>query len=57
MGFTEGILLELSSQQAKLENAGQCWYPTEQSYWDTEDYDSKTFLGYKFGDITVRTIN
>ena len=56
-GFTEGILLELSSQQAKLENAGQCWYPTEQSYWDTEDYDSKTFLGYKFGDITVRTIN
>lgn len=56
-GFTINILLELSSQQVNLENSGQFWFPTEQSYWDTEDYDSRTFLGYDFGDIIVRTIN
>lgn len=55
--FTENIFLELSSRQANLENAGQHWFPTEQSYWDTEDYTNKKFLGYEFGDITVRTIN
>lgn len=50
-GFTENILLELSSRQAKLENAGQSWFQTKQSYWDTEDCYNKKFLGYTFAEI------
>lgn len=49
--FTEHVFLELSSRQANLEFGGDAWVPTEQSYWDTENYESRKFLGYTFGEI------
>lgn len=49
---TNQIMLSLSSRQAELERHGEAWFPTGQSYWDTEDYSNYRFLGYTFGEIT-----
>lgn len=45
---TDWLSLGLSSRQAQLKFDGDAWRPTEQSYWDTGDKDSKKFLGLTF---------
>ena len=53
---TEIIDLTLSSRQSMMqlrntEEATYKWVPTGESYWDTEDYTNKKFLGYTFAQI------
>lgn len=53
---TEIIDLTLSSRQSMMQllttaEATYEWCSTRQSYWDTEDYTKKKFLGYKFNHI------
>lgn len=53
---TDGINLTLSSRQSMMElrhteEATYEWVPAGLSYWDTEDYDNKQFLGYTFNKI------
>ena len=53
---TEIIDLTLSSRQSMMQllttaEATCEWCSTRQSYWDTEDYTNKKFLGYKFNHI------
>lgn len=53
---TEIIDLTLSSRQSMMQllttaEATYEWCSTRQSYWDTEDYTNKKFLGYKFNHI------
>lgn len=50
---TTNIQLTLSTRQAKLGlvhtyEATYEWYPTGQSYWDSEDYSKNKILGYTF---------
>lgn len=50
---TTNIQLTLSTRQAKLGlvhtyEANYEWYPTGQSYWDSEDYSKNKILGYTF---------
>lgn len=50
---TTNIQLTLSTRQAKLGliatyEANFEWYPTGQSYWDSEDYSKNKILGYTF---------
>ena len=50
---TTNIQLTLSTRQAKLGlvhtyDANFEWYPTGQSYWDSEDYSKNKILGYTF---------
>lgn len=50
---TTNIQLTLSTRQAKLGlvptyDANYEWYPTGQSYWDSEDYSKNKILGYTF---------
>ncbi len=50
---TTNIQLTLSTRQAKLGlvptyEAKYAWYPTGQSYWDSEDYSKNKILGYTF---------
>lgn len=50
---TTNIQLTLSTRQAKLGlvptyEAKYEWYPTGQSYWDSEDYSKNKILGYTF---------
>ena len=50
---TTNIQLTLSTRQAKLGlvptyDAIYEWYPTGQSYWDSEDYSKNKILGYTF---------
>lgn len=51
--YTDVLTLNLSSLQAELkfDESAHKWVPTEQSYWDTEDYERKMFLGYTFAEI------
>ena len=53
---TESIDLTLSSRQSMMqlrntEEATHEWVPAGESYWDTEDYTNKKFLGYTFAQI------
>ena len=53
---TDGINLTLSSRQSMMqlrstEEAMYEWVPAGGSYWGTEDYDNKQFLGYTFQKI------
>lgn len=53
---TTNIQLTLSTRQAKLGliptyDANYEWYSTGRSYWDSEDYTNKKFLGYTFAQI------
>lgn len=53
---TTKIELTLSTRQAKLGlisryDANYEWVPAGESYWDTEDYTNKKFLGYTFAQI------
>lgn len=53
---TELVDLTLSSRQSMMElrnteEATYEWGPAGGSYWDTEDYDNKQFLGYTFNEI------
>lgn len=53
---TEIIDLTLSSRQSmmQLRNIAEAtyeWVPAGESYWDTEDYTNKKFLGYTFAQI------
>ena len=53
---TTNIQLTLSTRQAKLGliptyDANYEWYPTGQSYWDSEDYSKNKILGYTFARI------
>lgn len=53
---TEIIDLTLSSRQSMMQllttaEATYEWCSTRQSYWDTEDYANKKFLGYTFAQI------
>ena len=53
---TTNIQLTLSTRQAKLGlvptyDANYEWYPTGQSYWDSEDYSKNKILGYTFRQI------
>lgn len=53
---TEIIDLTLSSRQSMMElrhteEATYEWVPAGGSYWDTEDYTNKKFLGYTFAQI------
>ena len=53
---TEIIELTLSSRQSMMqlrntEEATHEWVPAGESYWDTEDYTNKKFLGYTFAQI------
>lgn len=53
---TTNIQLTLSTRQAKLGlvhtyDANYEWVPAGGSYWGTEDYDNKQFLGYTFARI------
>lgn len=53
---TEFVDLTLSSRQSMMElrnteEATYEWVPAGGSYWDTEDYDNKQFLGYTFNEI------
>ena len=53
---TEIIDLTLSSRQSmmQLRNTAEAtyeWVPAGESYWDTEDYTNKKFLGYTFAQI------
>lgn len=53
---TDGINLTLSSRQSMMElrhteEATYEWVPAGGSYWDTEDYTNKKFLGYTFAQI------
>lgn len=53
---TEIIDLTLSSRQSmmQLRNTAEAtyeWVPAGESYWDTEDYTNKKFLGYSFAQI------
>lgn len=53
---TTKIQLTLSTRQAKLGliptyDANYEWYSTGRSYWDSEDYTNKKFLGYTFAQI------
>ena len=53
---TAHIELSLSTRQAKLYftptyDAIYEWCSAGQSYWDTEDYANKKFLGYTFAQI------
>ena len=53
---TTNIQLTLSTRQAKLGlvptyEAKYEWYPTGQSYWDSEDYSKNKILGYTFARI------
>ena len=53
---TEIIDLTLSSRQSMMqlrntEEATYEWVPAGESYWDTEDYTNKKFLGYTFAQI------
>ena len=54
--ITEGVDLTLSSRQSMMElrNTEEVtyeWVPAGGSYWGTEDYDNKQFLGYTFNKI------
>lgn len=53
---TDFIDLTLSSRQSMMqlrhtEEATYEWVPAGESYWDTEDYERTTFLGYTFHKI------
>ena len=53
---TQFIYLTLSSRQSKMElrHTEEATYelvPAGGSYWGTEDYDNKQFLGYTFNKI------
>lgn len=53
---TTFINLTLSSRQSMMQlrttaEATYEWYPTGQSYWDSDDYARKEFLGYTFNKI------
>lgn len=53
---TDFIDLTLSSRQSmmQLRNTAEAtceWVPAGESYWDTEDYTNKKFLGYTFAQI------
>lgn len=53
---TKFIDLTLSSRQSMMElrsaeEATYEWVPAGESYWGTEDYDNKQFLGYTFNKI------
>lgn len=53
---TDFIDLTLSSRQSmmQLRNTAEAtceWVPAGESYWDTEDYERTTFLGYTFHKI------
>ena len=53
---TDFIDLTLSSRQSMMElrhteEATYEWVPARGSYWGTEDYDNKQFLGYTFNKI------
>lgn len=53
---TEVVDLTLSSRQSMMElryteEATYEWVPAGESYWGTEDYDNKQFLGYTFNKI------
>ena len=53
---TDFIDLTLSSRQSMMqlrntEEATHEWVPAGESYWDTEDYTNKKFLGYTFAQI------
>lgn len=53
---TNFIDLTLSSRQSMMqlrntEEATYEWVPAGESYWDTEDYTNKKFLGYTFAQI------
>lgn len=53
---TTNIQLTLSTRQTKLGliptyDANYEWYSTGRSYWDSEDYTNKKFLGYTFAQI------
>ena len=53
---TEFIDLTLSSRQSMMQlrttaEATYEWVPAGESYWDTEDYTNKKFLGYTFAQI------
>ena len=53
---TEVVDLTLSSRQSMMElryteEATYEWVPAGGSYWGTEDYDNKQFLGYTFNKI------
>ena len=54
--ITEDVDLTLSSRQSMMElryteEATYEWVPAGGSYWGTEDYDNKQFLGYPFAQI------
>ena len=54
--ITEVVDLTLSSRQSMMElryteEATYEWVPAGGSYWGTEDYDNKQFLGYPFNKI------
>ena len=54
--ITEVVDLTLSSRQSMMElryteEATYEWVPAGGSYWGTEDYDNKQFLGYTFNKI------
>ena len=54
--ITEVVDLTLSSRQSMMElryteEATYEWVPAGESYWGTEDYDNKQFLGYPFNKI------
>lgn len=38
-------------QLRNTEEATYEWVPAGESYWDTEDYTNKKFLGYTFAQI------
>ena len=53
---THFINLTLSSRQSMMqlrstENETYEWVPAGESYWGTEDYERKEFLGYTFNKI------
>ena len=53
---TQSVSLTLSSSQSMMElryteEATYEWVPVGGSYWGTEDYDNKQFLGYTFNKI------
>lgn len=54
--YTEVVDLTLSSRQSMMqlrsaEEATYEWVPAGESYWGTEDYERKEFLGYTFNKI------
>jgi len=51
--YTDVLTLNLSSLQAELkfDESAHKWVPAGESYWGTEDYERKEFLGYTFNKI------